>query len=447
MPPVTALTDPDLLMREAITGVAVAAYSHGIVIVSHIDNRMPARVASETEGVARFILRGMRRTVESGRTAKIALALWLDGFGPDGTVRATLEIARALDGSRQPVVRLSDLWTGPLGRTTARPRTVRHDAAAESVAVPVRLPAPPAGTTTVAGHWGAAFLGRRLLYVRDVLVDGERLSASMGSIGAELVFAPMPDPALAVLQTDAAAGRAFDVVVLDGHDIGRAAVDLARRIRSDARLARTRIVLATPVRGAKLTADEAALFDVTPWPAAPWRRPLEVMAELFHGNGESPGGAAPAGGSPGCATAAADDGDSGAAIPDLAGRRVLVAEDVAANQVLLKAILRPTGAAVEVVSDGAELLARHRAAPADLILMDLQMPGMGGIAAVRHLRALQGTERTVPVIALTAYARRADRKRALDAGADAHLAKPVVVCEFYALLRRLLLPEPVGGGR
>jgi CheY-like chemotaxis protein len=130
------------------------------------------------------------------------------------------------------------------------------------------------------------------------------------------------------------------------------------------------------------------------------------------------------------------------AIPSLAGRRILIAEDVATNQVLLRAVLAPTGAEVEIVGDGAALLERHALAPADLILMDLQMPGMGGIAAMRRLRALGAAARAVPVVALTAYARSADRKLALDAGMDAYLAKPIVVAELYDLLRRFL---PEGG--
>ena len=68
------------------------------------------------------------------------------------------------------------------------------------------------------------------------------------------------------------------------------------------------------------------------------------------------------------------------------------------------------------------------------------MPGMGGIAAARRLRELGGSAGAVRVIALTAYARSADRQLALDAGMDAYLAKPIVVAEFYDLLRRLL-PE------
>lgn len=130
-------------------------------------------------------------------------------------------------------------------------------------------------------------------------------------------------------------------------------------------------------------------------------------------------------------------------IPSLKDFRILVAEDVATNQVLLKAVLAPTGADVEAVADGAALLERYRQQPADLILMDLQMPGMGGIAAVRRLRALSEAGRAVPVVALTAYARSADRELALGVGMDAYLAKPIVVADLYDLLRRFL---PGNGG-
>ena len=113
---------------------------------------------------------------------------------------------------------------------------------------------------------------------------------------------------------------------------------------------------------------------------------------------------------------------------------------------LLTAVLAPTGADVEVVADGAEVLKRHSEAPADMILMDLQMPGMGGIAAMRELRAMGGELATVPVLALTAYARSADRQLALDAGMDAYMAKPIIVAEFYDLLQRLLPADGAGAG-
>jgi CheY-like chemotaxis protein len=70
---------------------------------------------------------------------------------------------------------------------------------------------------------------------------------------------------------------------------------------------------------------------------------------------------------------------------------------------------------------------------------------MGGIAAMRRLRQMGGTAGSVPVVALTAYARCADRQMALDAGMDAYLAKPVMVTEFYDLLRRLLPADGATG--
>jgi CheY-like chemotaxis protein len=132
-------------------------------------------------------------------------------------------------------------------------------------------------------------------------------------------------------------------------------------------------------------------------------------------------------------------------IPSLAGRRILIAEDVATNQFLLQAVLAPTGAEVEIVADGAALLERFALAPADLILMDLLMPGMGGIAALRRLRVMSDAARVVPVVALSAYAREADRHASLKAGMDAYLAKPIVVSELYDLIGKLL-PAAQGGG-
>ena len=196
-------------------------------------------------------------------------------------------------------------------------------------------------------------------------------------------------------------------------------------------------MLAGGTRGLALSGDDAALFDAVARISIPWRRLMDLLHDLAREPAEVP--ARISGPQPAAGRAAGD-------IPVLAGRRILIAEDVATNQMLLQAVLAPTGAEIEVVTDGAAVLERHGAAPADLILMDLQMPGMGGIAAMRRLRALGGAAGAVPVVALTAYARSADRQLALDAGMDAYLAKPIVVAEFYDLLRRLLPEDGNGTG-
>ncbi|HSF94507.1 MAG TPA: response regulator, partial [Thermohalobaculum sp.] len=170
--------------------------------------------------------------------------------------------------------------------------------------------------------------------------------------------------------------------------------------------------------------------------AAPRRQILDVLRRLLRKDQKSSPGGAP-GPSKGSRGAAGEPPQTDA-IPSLQGRRILIAEDVATNQMLLKALLAPTGAAVEVVTDGAAALRRHGDEPFDLILMDLQMPGTGGIASLKSIRALGGPVGSVPVVALTAYAREADRRLALEAGMDAYLPKPFVVAEFYDLLQRLL---------
>ena len=122
--------------------------------------------------------------------------------------------------------------------------------------------------------------------------------------------------------------------------------------------------------------------------------------------------------------------------PDVAGMRVLVAEDNAINQEIIAELLGRLGVEYALAADGREAL-RHFVdqGPFDLVLMDVQMPGMDGYAATRHLRGdgLPGGAE-VPVLALTANAMRGDEEKSLAAGMNGHLTKPV---ELDALTRAL----------
>jgi CheY-like chemotaxis protein len=125
-----------------------------------------------------------------------------------------------------------------------------------------------------------------------------------------------------------------------------------------------------------------------------------------------------------------------ALLTSVAALQVLIAEDNAINQEVLRRMLEQIGATPTVVSDGAAALAAVRAAPFDLVLMDIQMPVLDGEAATQRIRAL-GAEITQPrIIALTASALRGDRERYLRAGMDDYLSKPVQLDD----LRRVLVP-------
>jgi len=130
----------------------------------------------------------------------------------------------------------------------------------------------------------------------------------------------------------------------------------------------------------------------------------------------------------------------------LAGMRVLVAEDNQLNQQVVQEILHAWGVAVEVAGDGQQALAMIQASPErhyDLILMDLEMPVLGGSDAVRLLRA-NGRYADLPVIAMTAHAVGDELKTALSAGMNGHVPKPFDPDELFALLRRYYW-EPQSG--
>ena len=107
------------------------------------------------------------------------------------------------------------------------------------------------------------------------------------------------------------------------------------------------------------------------------------------------------------------------------GLRVLVAEDHPLNQKLAQRILERRGHVVTVVADGAKAVAATLEACFDVILMDVQMPEMDGVAATRAIRlAERASGRHIPIIALTAHALKGERERLVAAGMDDYLSKP-----------------------
>ncbi|MDB5358955.1 MAG: hypothetical protein JWO51_252 [Rhodospirillales bacterium] len=128
-------------------------------------------------------------------------------------------------------------------------------------------------------------------------------------------------------------------------------------------------------------------------------------------------------------------------------RRILLAEDVVANQILVTAILEASGHAVDVVDDGVAAVSALRRTAYDLVLMDIQMPIMNGIDATRAIRADESHDRHTPIVALTANASAQDSERCLAAGMDAYLAKPIDEPLLLATIDRLTASAAVEPAR
>jgi CheY-like chemotaxis protein len=122
---------------------------------------------------------------------------------------------------------------------------------------------------------------------------------------------------------------------------------------------------------------------------------------------------------------------------------ILLAEDNEANIKTVSKYLEAIGYRVKVARDGVAALKGARAARPDLILMDIQMPGMDGLEATRRIRA-DGDLGDVPIIALTALAMPGDRERCIAAGADAYLCKPVGLKKLADAIKAQLSIPPEG---
>ncbi len=122
--------------------------------------------------------------------------------------------------------------------------------------------------------------------------------------------------------------------------------------------------------------------------------------------------------------------------------QVLLVEDHPVNQLLLTTLLKKAGHRVTVAANGQLAVDLYPTAPWDLVLMDVQMPVMGGLEATRLIRAMpQSAERRTPIIGVTANARPEDREDCLQAGMDEHLPKPVARDALFALVERFC-PAP-----
>jgi two-component system sensor histidine kinase/response regulator len=119
--------------------------------------------------------------------------------------------------------------------------------------------------------------------------------------------------------------------------------------------------------------------------------------------------------------------------------RVLVVEDVPSQQKLLVTILGKFGHTVFAADNGQEAIDLFRREAFDVILMDVQMPGMDGLDATRAIRAIEAEQGGhVPIVAVTAHALTEDASKCTAAGSDAYLRKPINLVELMTLLKRLI---------
>lgn len=284
--------------------------------------------------------------------------------------------------------------------------------------------------------------GVRALVVDDNPVNREIVSHQLKGWEMESSGVETGEKALAVLRESAAQGKPYNLAILDMTLPDINGLELARRIKADPTITRTRLILVTSMvyqgLGTELRAAgiisslskpvrQSELFD---------QLLLALTTQLDPVNGLT--------------LKPESDLTAEQATTLLAGQHrgsgwMLVAEDNQVNQLVAKGYLEAAGYRVDVVSNGAEALEAIGRRPYQAVLMDCQMPYMDGYAATVELRRNELVLRKprLPVIAMTANALAGEREKCLAAGMDDYITKPVRANELYAALERWITSPPV----
>ncbi|NQV23349.1 MAG: response regulator [Rhodopirellula sp.] len=256
--------------------------------------------------------------------------------------------------------------------------------------------------------------GSRVLIVDDNATNRLILDEMLSNWGIETSSVESVDEAIASLRRAREAGKGYDLVLSDVHMPDKDGFALAAEIRNDEKLAGAVIMMLTSGDRPE-DVQQCREFGVSAY----IRKPVK-QSELF----DSLVAALAVNGMDDSLPEEADHSSQREiVIPPL---RVLLAEDSVVNQKLALALLNKWGHSGTVACNGQEAVDLATRETFDVILMDVQMPELDGLEATRQIRQNEvGTDRHIPIIAMTAHAMKGDRELCLKSGMDDYVSKPV----------------------
>ena len=274
---------------------------------------------------------------------------------------------------------------------------------------------------------------RKVLIIDDNKPAREALRAGLEFVGCQVICAESGAPALGEVSNQGA-GEGVEMIFVDWSLTGRpSAGEVIQHMKANPSLARIPIILCiSPEEFMKMRENPAMDgFLVKPFTHS---QLLEALLKVTDGKApqDAPDGLKPV---------------PDATLKKLYGRRVLVVEDNEINQVVAREILRNMGVQVFTAKTGEEAVEMVYLQAYDAVLMDIQMPGIDGYQATAQIRrdARFNPER-LPIIAMTANALDGDRRRALEAGLNDYVSKPVDVNKLAEALARWVPGVPIQSG-
>lgn len=273
--------------------------------------------------------------------------------------------------------------------------------------------------------------GRRVMVVDDNDTARTALADMITGFGMTAICAASGAEALDLLSKATAAGQVFDIILLDWRMPGMDGLELARAIRSDAHLTHLPAILMVTAYGHQLALNEAGEIGLQGVLLKPVTQSMifnTLMHALVHDENGTRDLHQP------------DISDLGRFAEKLAGRRVLVVDDNTLNLEVASEFLSLVGVIPETAVNGRDAIERLEQDRFDAVLMDVHMPVMNGLEAIREIRTRPEWQ-NLPVIALTAQARIEDEMLSRSAGMSGHLTKPLDETLLYRTLAELIPAE------
>lgn len=264
-----------------------------------------------------------------------------------------------------------------------------------------------------------------VLIVDDNATNRLILEEMLRNWGMKPAVADGADAALKLLEAAERAGTGFALVLVDGHMPDVDGFELAQKIKQHPELAQATLMMLT---SGSQAGDIARCRQIGI--AAYLMKPIK-QSDLFDAIINVLGTSARA--------ETKRSAEAPPAPPAAGALQVLVAEDNVVNQKLVQRLLEKRGHQVTIVATGREAVDFTAARRFDVVLMDVQMPDMGGFEATARIRERErGTGIHLPIIAMTAHAMKGDRERCLQAGMDGYVSKPVQVRELFDAIESLV---------
>jgi two-component system sensor histidine kinase/response regulator len=283
---------------------------------------------------------------------------------------------------------------------------------------------------------GPDLRGKRVLVVDDNQMSRQILHEMLESMTFEVTQTVSGEEALAEVSRADNEGFPYDVIYMDWQMPGLDGIATSKRIKEQNLSLQPRIIMVTAY-GREDIMQQAENIKLEGFLVKPVNRSLlfDTTMQAFGREGVT------------IYETRIDKGEDNEALKDIRGARILLAEDNEINQQVAQEILEQAALVVEIANNGKEALEMARKNQYDAILMDIQMPEMGGFEATKAIREMKDPETSarhpaasLPIIAMTAHALAGDREKCLEGGMNDHVTKPINPDELFGALLKWIKP-------